>query len=323
MPTGESRAAQLKVPKQTKPPITKAKQKVDVKKPVNKELDNHVKLSKKKAQKKTEKIALWAEEVNQLTSPKRSKTVISRKTLPKISSNDTKGATTDNKKVTAKKVTDMIGKKSTSTGNIKRIPKIPKTVDLTKNNKGENEKAKRVRKTSFNENPFSKTIEHISNQHKEQSFFTGNNNPFLDKSKNENQRLQTDGYEQTSTATIAQTPGVSSSEEVHFDVEDMQEDENYIQEVKIAHRNDDTIQPLFDAGQQINVNFGTEQLEENNIGFESQSQLQQEQQLLQLQQQQHEQLLIQNQGEALNEESMDVDDAVQFSHDIMKEVNLS
>ena len=296
----ESRANKLRVPKQTKPPITKAKEKGDIKKTSTIEPEKLGKNPKKK----TEKIALWAEDVNRSTSANKAK--VSKKPM-----SNKKGAPeiVDNKDTintkAAKTVTDLIGKK-TSLGTIKKIPKIPKKIVLTKkksldSNFTVKDGVKRVRKTSFNENPFAKKIENIANHStQEQSAFTrSNENPFLNKNKNEKQA-------QVQPRKTLQDPK-SLEEAIHFDFEDMQDDENYKLEVQTTHT--PIIQtPPFDAGLQINMNFRQEQLDKNNVGFDQQIH-------------QHEQQGSQPQdNNTANEESMDVDDAVQFSYEIMKEV---
>ena len=94
----------------------------------------------------------------------------------------------------------------------------------------------------------------------------------------------------------------------------MQEDENYKNEVQqVAHSSSPLIRtpPRYDdAGHQINVNFSQEQLEQNSVAFEQQ---------IQQQHGHHKANIINN---APEEESMEVDDAVKFSHEIMKEVGM-
>ena len=283
----ESRSSQLKVPKQTKPPITKAKGKSETKKISTKEPQE--KLNKKDhAKKKTEKIALWAEDVNQSITGN-FKTRVSNKKVGPVKATSSNKETNSTK--TAKKVTDIIEKK-TSLGTIKKIPKIPKKSVDTSSNSDRKDDVKRVRKTSFNENPFSKKIENISNnaaQEKKQSVAE---------------------HQHPRNAAHPRDSSNSMEEVVHFDVEDMQEDENYKNEVQVLHSVPliKTPPPLDDAGHQINMNFSQEQLEQHNVAFE--------QQIHQGQQHQHEANNI-NDDQA---ESMEVDDAVKFSHEIMKEV---
>ena len=302
--------SQLKVPKQTKPPIAKAKEKNETKKSSVKEPSE--KLSKKEhAKKKTEKIALWAESLNHLKKTN-SKTKVPNKVVGPVKPTNSNNKETNSTK-TAKKVTDIIEKK-TSLGTIKKIPKVPKKPLDTSNNSVVKD-VKRVRRTSFNENPFAKKIENITNnasQEKEQSVFAKNENPFLNSNQNASQPYQ----QQPKNAGAHPNSTKSTEEVVHFDVEDMQEDENYKNEVQqVAHSSSPLIKtpPRYDdAGHQINVNFSQEQLEHNSVVFE--------QQIQQQQWHQHSGANIIN--NAPEEENMEVDDASKFSHEIMKEVGM-